>query len=287
MTIREVQSEMRYRLTPKYGLGEAEAITELAMEEVFRRNRVDLLLSLDKDAGEERPAMLEKIIARLLDGEPIQYILGYETFMGIRLNVTPAVLIPRPETEQLVSLVVEREGRTEDLRILDAGTGSGAIAIALLRNLRFPIVTAIEISENALEVARANAARLHARIDFVQADMLAMGVGIFGPFDVIVSNPPYVLESEKNSMEDNVLGHEPERAIFVPDTDPLRFYRALAQFAAAGGVVKGGRIYFECNPLTVDSLADELVKLGFTSVDVVRDSFGKRRFITAKLAERL
>lgn len=287
MTIREVQSEMRRRLTPKYGEGEAEAITELAMEDVYRRNRVDLLLSLDKDAGEERPAILEKIITRLLDGEPIQYILGYETFMGFRLNVTPAVLIPRPETEQLVSLVVEKEGRTEDLRVLDAGTGSGAIAIALSRNLRFPIVTAIDISKNALDVARANAARLHARIDFVEADMLAIDSAVLGPFDVIVSNPPYVLESEKSNMEDNVLGHEPATALFVPDTDPLRFYLALARYAVAGGVVKGGRIYFECNPLTVGHLADELTILGFTDVDIVRDSFGKRRFLTATLADRL
>lgn len=278
---------MRRRLTPKYGVGEAEAITELALENIFQRGRVDLLLSLDKEAGEGRREIAESFIKRLLQGEPIQYILGYETFMGFRVDVSPAVLIPRPETEQLVTLVVEKEGRREDLQVLDAGTGSGAIAIALSRNLRFPNVTAIDNSQRALEIARRNAERLHARISFVETDILTLAPTQFGPFDLIVSNPPYVLDREKESMEENVIDYEPHSALFVPDNDPLRFYVALAEFAVRGGIDAGGRIYFECNPLTVGDLSAKLESLGFIEVETTLDSFGKRRFITARTpAER-
>lgn len=273
---------MRERLVPQYGKGEADALTQLAMEHVFCRGKVDLLLSLDKEAGEPRIEMIDRITGRLLTGEPIQYILGEETFMGFKLKVTSDVLIPRPETEQLVELVAGAEGNAADLRVLDAGTGSGAIAIALSRNLRFPQVTAVDISDKALVVAQENASALHAPVKFVKGDMLTLDAANFGPFDVIVSNPPYVLNSEKSSMESNVLEHEPAGALFVDDSDPLEFYLALESFARKGGLVPGGRMYFEVNPLTIRELADKMEHEGWEDVTVSRDSFGSKRFLSAK-----
>jgi len=283
MTIRELQTTMRSRLNPRYGKGEATALTEIAMEHVFARGKVDLLLSLDKEAGETRAEIIESITERLLGGEPIQYIVGQAVFMGFKLEVNPDVLIPRPETEQLVQLIVDREGSATDLRVLDAGTGSGAIAIALSRNLRFPEITAIDINDKALAVARKNAATLHARVIFRQGDMLSADTLPATPFDIIVSNPPYVMDREKKTMEANVLEHEPAEALFVDDDNPLEFYIALARFAATGGLTDGGRIYYEVNPLTVDALATHMRSTGWSDVNITLDSFGRRRFLDAKL----
>lgn len=283
MTIRDLQTATRSQLEPRYGKGEADALTEIAMEHVFARGKVDLLLSLDKEAGDARADMIASITGRLLGGEPIQYIIGHTTFMGFRLEVNPDVLIPRPETEQLVQLIIDREGSASDLRVLDAGTGSGAIAIALSRYLRFPEVTAIDISDKALAVARKNAVALHSRVNFRHCDILSADSLPATPFDIIVSNPPYVMNRERVSMEANVLEHEPAEALFVDNDNPLVFYTALAGFAAAGGLTDGGRIYFEVNPLTVDALASHMRSTGWSDVNITLDSFGRRRFLDAIL----
>lgn len=257
-------------------------MTRLTLEYVTGRSRVDLLVDADKELGEVRVEAVKNIVARLLKHEPLQYILGYEEFMGLRINVNPSVLIPRPETQELVNIIIDREAKATDLSVLDAGTGSGAIAVALSRNLRFASVTAIDNSDAALAVARGNAERLRTPVTFVNADILSLTSLPGEPFDIIVSNPPYVLDSERAEMSANVLGHEPSAALFVPDSDPLRFYLALARYAAAGGLKPGGRLYFECNPLTIDALASRL-ESDFDEVDTVRDSFGRQRFIIASL----
>ncbi len=282
MTVRDLRRAAVAALIPLYGRGEAEWMTRLTLEYVTGWSRVDLLVDADKELGEVRVEAVKNIVARLLKHEPLQYILGYEEFMGLRINVNPSVLIPRPETQELVNIIIDREAKVSDLSVLDAGTGSGAIAVALSRNLRFARVTAIDNSDAALEVARGNAERLRTPVTFVNADILSLTSLPGEPFDIIVSNPPYVLDSERAEMSANVLGHEPSAALFVPDSDPLRFYLALARYAAAGGLKPGGRLYFECNPLTIDALASRL-EPDFDEVDTVRDSFGRKRFIIASL----
>lgn len=282
MTVRDLRRAAVAALIPLYGRGEAEWMTRLTLEYVTGWSRVDLLVDADKELGEVRVEAVKNIVDRLLKHEPLQYILGYEDFMGLKIKVTPSVLIPRPETQELVNIIIDREAKASDLSVLDAGTGSGAIAVALSRNLRFARVTAIDNSDAALEVARGNAERLRTPVTFVNADMLSLTTLPGEPFDIIVSNPPYVLDSERAEMSANVLGHEPSAALFVPDSDPLRFYLALARYAAAGGLKPGGRLYFECNPLTIDGLASRL-ESDFDEVETVRDSFGRQRFIIASL----
>lgn len=282
MTVRDLRRAAVAALIPLYGRGEAEWMTRLTLEYVTGWSRVDLLVDADKELGEVRVEAVKNIVDRLLKHEPLQYILGYEDFMGLRLNVNPSVLIPRPETQELVNIIIDREAKASDLSVLDAGTGSGAIAVALSRNLRFASVTAIDNSDAALEVARSNAERLRTPVTFVNADILSLTTLPGEPFDIIVSNPPYVLDSERAEMSANVLGHEPSVALFVPDSDPLRFYLALARYAAAGGLKPGGRLYFECNPLTIAALASRL-EPDFDEVETLRDSFGRQRFIVASL----
>lgn len=282
MTVRDLRRAAVAALIPLYGRGEAEWMTRLTLEYVTGWSRVDLLVDADKELGEVRVEAVKNIVDRLLKHEPLQYILGYEDFMGLKINVNPSVLIPRPETQELVNIIIDREAKASDLSVLDAGTGSGAIAVALSRNLRFARVTAIDNSDAALEVARGNAERLRTPVTFVNADMLSLTSLPGEPFDIIVSNPPYVLDSERAEISANVLGHEPSAALFVPDSDPLRFYLALARYAAAGGLKPGGRLYFECNPLTIDALASRL-ESDFDEVETIRDSFGRQRFIIASL----
>lgn len=282
MTVSDLRRAAVAALIPLYGRGEAEWMTRLTLESVTGWSRVDLLVDAGKELGEVRVEAVKNIVDRLLKHEPLQYILGYEDFMGLKIKVSPSVLIPRPETQELVNIIIDREAKASDLSVLDAGTGSGAIAVALSRNLRFARVTAIDNSDAALEVARSNAERLRTPVTFVNADMLSLTSLPGEPFDIIVSNPPYVLDSERAEMSANVLGHEPSAALFVPDSDPLRFYLALARYAAAGGLKPGGRLYFECNPLTIAALASQL-EADFDEVETVRDSFGRQRFIIASL----
>lgn len=283
MTITELSRDTRRRLAGAFGADEAAWMTRLMMEQVFARSRVDLILDGDKEAGETRIELIDKIVRRLLAGEPLQYILGFETFMGMKLRVTPAVLIPRPETEELVQLILDREGDAPDLRVLDAGTGSGCIALALSRNLRFPEITAIDISADALDVARGNADALKVRnVYWRQDNILALAPPAEPIYDIIVSNPPYVMMEEKSSMHTNVLDHEPHTALFVPDADPLRFYDALTAYGRRA-LKPGGRIYFELNPLTAERLLAQMKAEGWRDCELHRDSRGMNRFLSATL----
>ncbi|MDE6382384.1 MAG: peptide chain release factor N(5)-glutamine methyltransferase [Muribaculaceae bacterium] len=271
----EVRRDLVRRLSPQYGEGEASAMTGLIFHALKGWNSTDLVINSDKDIS---PFVLEKmagIIGRLREGEPLQYILGEARFYGMDLAVSPAVLIPRPETEELVDMIV-KENVGSDLRVLDVGTGSGAIAIALSRNLRFPDVTAIDISADALAVARANAAALHARIAFLHEDVFRYEPAS-GSFDIIVSNPPYVAESEKKDMDRNVLDYEPAGALFVSDAAPLVYYSRISAIASVA-LVPGGRIYFEINPLFADGVAEILRADGFDDVRLVYDISRRARF---------
>jgi release factor glutamine methyltransferase len=204
----------------------------------------------------------------------LQYIVGSARFHGHRFKVTPAVLIPRTETEQLIDMIVD-ENPASDLRVLDMGTGSGCIAISLARALKFAQVDALDVSRDALAVARENAALLKVKVRFFESDMLSPQPP--ARYDIIVSNPPYVCWSERESMERNVLEHEPELALFVPDDDPLLFYRAIAHYAVKA-LNPSGELYFEINPLYVNEMKQMLSDEGFSHIEIRNDQFGKQRF---------
>lgn len=222
---------------------------------------------------------IDEILERLKRYEPIQYILGEGRFYGMDLTVTPATLIPRPETEELVELIINAEGRTPDLRILDVGTGTGAIAIALSRNLLFPQITAVDISKDAIAVACENAVRLKAKIEFEVKDIFDWSPGA-ASLDLIVSNPPYITDSEKREMEPHVLEYEPSTALFVPDDKPLIYYQRIAEIGSKA-LSQGGRLYFEINPLFAYNLCRMLEEHGYEHVELHQDISHRNRFISA------
>lgn len=268
------------RLAPTYGESEARWMVRIIMQELKGYSRVELAVKADAEVSDYLIAKVGGIVDRLLTGEPLQYIFGATEFYGLRLAVSPAVLIPRPETAELVDLIVRENARRQDLRVLDVCTGSGCIAVALARNLPFAQVEAIDISGDALDVARSNAASLKVKVSFRQADALRLPSEQEPRFDIVVSNPPYVLDSERVEMSANVLDHEPHIALFVPDSDPLRFYLSIAAYAMTA-LTAGGRLYFELNPLTAESLVRELRSAGWTDVVLLPDTDGKRRFLSA------
>lgn len=277
-TLREVAAEMTRRLIPLYGEREARAMTDISIERTMGYTPVDRVLKSRETVSEFRIGQLNAIIDRLLKEEPLQYILGEATFYGMRLTVNPAVLIPRPETEELVDMIVKQNDRS-DLKVLDIGTGSGCIAIALARNLRFADVTGIDISTEAIDTATTNAKALHARVKFVQADALRLSRELGNmKWDIIVSNPPYIAEHEQSVMERNVLEHEPHTALFVPDDDTLKFYRSILEYGT-NALLPGGKFYFEINPLYANELAAEARRLMKEStVEIVNDIHGRQRF---------
>ena len=186
------------------------------------------------------------------------------------------MLIPRPETAELVDRIVDRHRDRSDLRVLDVGCGSGAISVALARNFPFSRVTGLDVSPEAIEIARGNAEALKANVSFVQADIFAWR-GEPDSFDIVVSNPPYIAEFEKKDMEANVLEYEPAQALFVPDDDPLRFYRRICE-VARNVLVPGGQLWFEINPIYASQMRQLMTDTGFADVETWLDSYGKMRF---------
>ncbi len=276
MTLNELMRRMRGIIAPATGEREAAAISREIMFDLKGWDLTQLAIR-DKEpvsgfiAGKALDAA-----RRVAAGEPVQYIFGSAPFYGMRFKVTHATLIPRPETAGLVDLIVGRYGTRKDLRVLDIGTGSGCIAIALRRFLPFPEVTAVDISEAALDVARENAKALKAPVRFIREDILTAAPGT-EQFDIIVSNPPYIAEHEREAMERNVLDHEPATALFVPDNDPLRFYRAILRYADAA-LTPGGAVYFEINPLYAADLRRLAATLGYRDPEILPDSEGRQRF---------
>lgn len=277
-TVGEMVRELRNILARHYGEGEARAMTGLIFHSLKGWNTTDMVINSDRVVSSYILEKINHILGRLVKGEPLQYILGEARFYGMDLYVSQSVLIPRPETEELVDIIVTRNPGP-DLRVLDVGTGSGAIAIALSRNLPFSKVTAIDISEDALVVARKNAAALHACIDFIHADVFTYEAA-YDSFDIIVSNPPYVAESERKDMDRNVLDYEPAQALFVSDDRPLIYYSRISEIAIRA-LVPGGRLYFEINPLFADSLRAMLESDGFVSVEILEDISRRKRFASA------
>lgn len=274
---------LRKRLQPIYGERETEAIIRLIFEHLKGWRPVDIILHSDDELSEFITNKIAEILRRLLRHEPIQYIIGKAYFYGLEFSVNPSVLIPRPETEELVKMLIDRAGQREDLHILDACTGSGCIALTLARNLRFPHITAIDISDNALAVAKENAKNLHAQINLIKADALSLTADSIpgAPWDFIISNPPYIDESEKKDMEKNVLDYEPAIALFVPDNDSLKFYKSIAHYGMLT-LRAGGYIYFEINPLHAEAMLKMMSDMGFDNCLITKDMQGRNRYLTAQ-----
>ena len=281
-------NELWHLLAQRYDEGEAKAIARMTYEVRFGLTFSDLCLGKDTQLSADDQTELEEIAQRLSKGEPIQYVLGQAEFCGRTFLVNEAVLIPRPETEELCRWIAESEKRkviSDKCSILDIGTGSGCIAITLAAEMLGAGVTAWDISAEALEVARENAKRTNVHVSFEQVDALHLTSDILhqtsGVFDLIVNNPPYICNKERATMEINVLEHEPHTALFVPDDDPLLFYRAIAQYGQTA-LKEGGWLYFEINPLYADALADMLKMMSYYDINIKQDQFGKQRMMRAR-----
>ena len=273
-------NKLRNSLIPLYGKGETEAIIRIIFHHLKNWNLTDILIHKEDELSPFIRGQIDEILERLLKYEPIQYITGEARFHGMELKIKPGVLIPRPETEELVDIIIDRNKERDDLRILDVCTGSGCIALALARNLPFSKVTAIDISSLAVEVARENSDLLKTKIKIVEGNIFEWDP--HEKYDIIVSNPPYVLDKEALHMEKNVLNYEPHEALFVRDDDPLVFYERISDLSLEC-LVENGELYFEINPLFADSLKKMLEKKGFSEVSIIRDSYGKERFISSIL----
>lgn len=277
------------RIATIYDRQEARAIARRLLEEAFGLSLTDIALGLVEKLSANETTRLEQMLRRLEESEPLQYVMGKTTFCGYAFRVREGVLIPRPETEQLVEMAAEaaKQAGTEP-RILDIGTGSGCIAISVYRKLRDegrkPLVTACDISPGALGIAQENAERLKAEIRFVKCDILSPdGQMMFNgeEFDIIVSNPPYICQSEAQTMHANVLRHEPHTALFVPDDDAMLFYRNIAAMARRT-LKHDGRLLFEINRNYGKETSRLLAQTGYADVETVRDIYGNPRFVTAR-----
>lgn len=266
--------ELWRTLEPLYGNGEARAITDYVLDVCFGLSKADILCGAVEEMTAEKTAELNKIFGRLMEGEPVQYVLGRAEFCGRWFSVRPGVLIPRPETEELCAWITADSKASASPKVLDIGTGSGCIAITLQLDMPESKVTAWDISADALDVAHENAQQLGANVNFVKLD--ALNAKPEGEWDVIVSNPPYICEKEKKDMAVNVLEHEPHTALFVPDADPLLFYRAITRLAVQT-LSKGGRLYFEINPIYADDTCRMMRAEGMTAVELRSDMYGKQR----------
>ncbi|WOZ85170.1 peptide chain release factor N(5)-glutamine methyltransferase [Segatella copri] len=271
-------------LTPLYDAGEAQAIVRTVLDVEYGMTLTDIICGKVNELSSDEERNLEEIIARLQNGEPVQYVLGKADFAGRTFHVEPGVLIPRPETAELCQWIEEEVSSLkadERKQILDICTGSGCIAITLGLNIPNSEVTGWDISEDALRIAQGNVEMLktgNVRIEYQDALMLPKAAETA---DIIVSNPPYICEKEKADMEKNVLEHEPSIALFVPDEDPLKFYRAIAEYASSA-LKPEGALYFEINPIYEKETREMLEELGFKDIETKEDAFGKKRMMKAK-----
>lgn len=289
MTVREFIDDCKRRLLPLYGKEEAASLASRALEDIFNISRTRQITYPETEI--ETP---ETVISRLESGEPIQYIAGFEYFCGEKFKVGPGVLIPRPETEELVNLILsdfkcrEKRPNIAPYKIFDVCTGSGCIAWTLHKRLSETITLetyGCDISDTALQYARSQKLLyscrwpLFLKYDVLNGD-LNMLKSFIGKLDVIVSNPPYIAEKEKALMHKNVLDFEPEQALFVSDKDPLLFYRKIAEMAQEL-LYPGGKLYFEINPLFADGLEQMLKGKGFCNIRLISDLTGRIRFASA------
>ena len=273
--------ELWEQLTPLYDETEAKAVVRTVLEVRFGLTLTDILCGKVNDLSAEDGRSLEKIMQRLRQAEPVQYVLGEAEFASRRFKVAPGVLIPRPETEELCAWIVSEQTPAdgEPITILDIGTSSGCLAVTLSLDIPGAVVSAWDISQDALRIASENAKTWGAPVCFALQDALAAPKDSM-KWDIIASNPPYICPSEAAEMAQNVLKYEPSTALFVPQNDPLLFYKAIANYAIEA-LKPSGKLYFEINPLYRNQLEEMLKNVGFIDIEIRKDAFGKDRMARA------
>jgi len=284
MDIRTARLELRRALTPLYGDREAAAIADMAMEHVTGLSRMDRLMHDRDELTEDQSLEHRRCLSELSAWRPVQYVLGEAWFDGLRFKIDERALIPRPETEELVEWVAETVGNSRK-RILDIGTGSGCISIALKRRCSACLVTAVDKSADALALARENAEALQTEVEFREVDILDRSVWPGLPtFDVIVSNPPYVTVDESAAMRPNVVDYEPTSAVFVEGSDPLLFYRAIVDFSS-DHLGPGGFLFFETNASHGREVGGLLNEAGFADIRLRKDLQGLDRMVMGRMPD--
>ncbi len=279
MKIKDLRIAFADRLQDHYPLEEVQSFFQLTADHFLGYSRMDIVLHLEEELNEIQVCDFLNTCKRLANHEPIQYILGDTEFYGLPFKVTPDTLIPRPETEELVSWIIDDQKEVDSLRILDIGTGSGCIAVNLAKHIAKANVTGYDISQNALRIASENARKNEVNVTFKEVDILQVQA-LNQSFDVIVSNPPYVRELEKKEIQSNVLDHEPHTALFVSDTDPLVFYRVIGQLAF-DNLSGTGSLFFEINQYLGKETLALLKDIGFRDVQLRTDIFGNDRMMKA------
>ncbi|MBQ4914899.1 peptide chain release factor N(5)-glutamine methyltransferase [Maribacter sp. MMG018] len=278
MQLREIKNIFHKELDDLYGEREVASFFYMLIEHFLGLQRFVLAMepNLVVDKGQETPMF--KALSELKGYKPVQYIIGSAHFMDMTFKVGPAVLIPRPETEELVRWVLSDVGEIKDIRlkVLDLGAGSGCISVALAKNLKMAEVTGVDISDEAIEIAKKNALENGVEVEFLKSDMLTLTIK--EKYDIIVSNPPYVRCLEKNKMKENVIYHEPELALYVSDEDSLVFYRAIANFSEKS-LKTDGILYLEINQYLGKETVDLFEKHNFKKVELRKDMFGNDRMI--------
>ena len=287
MTLKELRHKFHQDLDAIHGKNEVDSFFWLLVEHFLNFRPIDITLNPNYQVYDESQKHFIEAIDRLKQEEPIQYIIGETEFYGLLFKVSSKVLIPRPETEELVEWMLKDNPTTtqQQLTVLDIGTGSGCIAIALAKHLPNAKVYALDISPKALEVAKENALLNKVDVEFIEKNILTSShyelISASRKFDIIVSNPPYVRKLEKSTMKSNVLKYEPHLALFVEDNDPLLFYKAICKIAVHN-LKPNGMLYFEINQYLGAELKQLLTKFDFNSVELRKDLFGNNRMLKAK-----
>lgn len=277
MNLQSLKQKYFETLSPLFPPEEINSFFDITIEWLLNLNKIEIHQSLGKSIVLSDEKKILSVLHRLSQAEPIQYIIGHTAFYGLEIQVDPHVLIPRPETEYLIDLIVKEHKNSSPKTIIDLCTGSGCIALALSKNLPEPSVYAMEYSIEALQLAKQNAKYNGVDVHFIQDDLLHSKES-YPVFDLIVSNPPYIRESEKELMHQNVLNYEPEMALFVPDTDPLKFYSAIAEFADKY-LAKDGHIYLEINEAFGRECRDLFQSRSYKNVSILKDLDNKDRYL--------
>ena len=273
MKLKDLKKDFISKLAITYPNEEILSIFKILCKDYLNVSPTKLLLAGEELINKKQADMFSKVIIRLLNEEPIQYVLNTTSFYGLEFICTPSALIPRSETEELVDWIIKSE--RNKISILDIGTGTGCISVSLANHNSF-VVDALDISSSALDLAKQNAKKNKVNINFIEADILEYKSD--KKYDLIVSNPPDVRNLEKKKMQNNVLNFEPELALFVEDDDPLVFYRAILEFANSN-LSKKGSVYFEINEYLFKEILSLLYSYGFVEIELKKDLFGKNRFI--------
>ena len=282
MNLKELQHKFHIQLDSLYGKNEVQNFFKLLVEHHLKLKPIEITLNPDKSITNEDLNRFEEALKRLKKEEPIQYIIGETEFFGLPFKVNSNILIPRPETEELVQWIIDdhKKNNRPSFKILDIGTGSGCIAVSLAKNLSNTEVVALDVSPKALLIAKENAKLNEVEVTFIEADILTKFNSILHKYDIIVSNPPYVRELEKSTIKNNVLQYEPHLALFVQNDDALQFYKAICEFAIYN-LKPNGSLYFEINQYLGSEMKQLFESYNFESIELRKDLFGNDRMIKA------